>query len=266
MASRAEQKAAARAAREARLKAASRNQARNTRLIRLASLVGGVAIVIVVIVLAVGGGSGVTSYTPKQAQAIVNPLLRGIPQSGNVLGNPKAKITLTEFGDLVCPICRDFAVGGEHDTIAKEVREGKVKIVYRADETASGAFNNSEFVSGQVAARAAGLQNKEWNYVLLWYYEQKSEDTPYVTNHWIQNIALQIPGLDLTKWQADRNSAALAGQVKSDEQAMAALVAAKEIPSNATPTLVFAGSKGTAQPVQAPLTYSQLKTAYGIVS
>ncbi|HEY5389004.1 MAG TPA: thioredoxin domain-containing protein [Solirubrobacteraceae bacterium] len=266
MASRAEQKAAARAAREARLKAASKNQARNTRLIRLASLVGGVAIVIVVIVLAVGGGSGTTTYTNKQAQAIVNPLLHGIPQNGNTLGNPHAKITLTEFGDLVCPVCREFALAGEHDTIAKEVREGKVKIVYRADETASGAFNHSEFVPGQVGALAAGLQHKEWNYILLWYYEQKDESTPYVTNHWIQNIALQIPGLNLTKWQADRNSTALAAQVKSDEQAMAAMVAAKEIPSNATPTLVFTGSKGTAQPVQAPLTYSQLNTGYGIVS
>ncbi|HEX4036088.1 MAG TPA: thioredoxin domain-containing protein [Solirubrobacteraceae bacterium] len=266
MASRAEQKAAARAAREARLKAASKNQARNTRLLRLASVAGGVAIVIVVIILAVGGGSGSTTYTNKQAKAIVNHLLKGIPQSGNTLGNPKAKITLTEYGDLVCPICRDFAIGGEHDTIAKEVRAGKVKIVYRADETASGAFNHKEFVPGQVAALAAGLQHKEWNYILLWYYEQKSEDTAYVTNHWIQGIALQIPGLDLTKWQSDRNSSALASRVKSDEQAMAALVAAKEIPSNATPTLVFSGSKGTAQPVQAPLTYSQLKTAYGIVS
>ena len=264
MASRAEQKAAARAAREARLKAASQVQARNTRLLRLASLVGVVAVVIVVIVLAVGGGSG--TYTPKQAKTIVGKLLAGIPQNGNVLGNPNAPITLTEYGDLVCPICRDFALAGEDQTIRNEVRQGKVKLVFAAMETASSFANGGEFVAGQVAARAAGVQHKEWNYILVWYYLQKSEDAAYVTNSWIQHIALQIPGLDLTKWQADRSSRTLGNEVQADLQAGQQMVASKEIPAPETPTLIFKGPKGTAPPVQAALDYPTLKTGYKLVT
>ncbi|HEY7966157.1 MAG TPA: thioredoxin domain-containing protein [Solirubrobacteraceae bacterium] len=266
MASRAEQKAAARAAREARLKAASQVQARNTRLIRLATLVGAVALVIVVIIVAVGGGSGVKSYTPKQAQAIVSSLLAGIPQNGNVLGNPNAPITLTEYGDLVCPICRDFALAGEDQAIRHEVRQGKVKLVYSAMETASASFNGGQFAAGQVAARAAGVQHKEWNYILLWYYEQKSETTPYVTNSWIQNIALQIPGLNLAKWQADRSNSTLGNEVQADQQAVQQMVVSKQIPQPETPTLIFKGPKGTLQPIQSVLDYTTLKKAFKLVT
>ena len=33
-----------------------------------------------------------------------------IPQHANVLGSPSAPVTLVEYGDLQCPICRSFAV------------------------------------------------------------------------------------------------------------------------------------------------------------
>ena len=40
----------------------------------------------------------------------------GIPQSGNALGNPTAPVTLEYFGDLECPICREFTLGAlPHD-------------------------------------------------------------------------------------------------------------------------------------------------------
>ena len=35
-------------------------------------------------------------------------MLKGIPQHGTTLGNPKAPVTFTEYGDLQCPICKDF--------------------------------------------------------------------------------------------------------------------------------------------------------------
>jgi protein-disulfide isomerase len=34
--------------------------------------------------------------------------LKGIPQDGLTLGSPKAPVTLTEYVDLQCPICREF--------------------------------------------------------------------------------------------------------------------------------------------------------------
>jgi protein-disulfide isomerase len=265
MASRAEQKAAARAAREARQRASSAAQARRTRMMWLAGLVAAVAVVVVVIAVAAGGNA--KPVAAKTAAAKVAALLKGIPQSANVqggiqLGNPKAPITLTEYGDLVCPICQEFAVGPEEELIAKEVRAGKVQIVYKADETASQAANNGEFVAGQVAARAAGLQKLGWNYILLWYEEQQSEDVPYVTASFLSGLAKQIPALNMAKWQTQLQNPNLAGDVTVDGQGMNQLVSSNAVSGNATPTLLIKGPKGSVPAVQAAVPYSSLEVAF----
>ena len=260
MASRAEQKAAARARREAQQRASSVAQARRMRMIWLGGVVAAVALVIVVIVVAVGGGT--KTLTIKQAEAKVTSLLRGIPQSGNTLGKASAPITLTEYGDLVCPICQEFALTTEQNLISGPVRAGKVKIKYLAAETASGDANAGEFLSGQVAALAAGNQHLAWNYILLWYYEQQSEDTPYVNEAFIQRLAQHVPGLDLTKWQADRGDQTLTNQVKADLAAMEGLVKQKLVPEYATPTLIFSDDKSgqSSAPFQGVPTFGSMQT------
>ncbi len=73
-------------------------------------------VIIVVIVLATsGGGKGGSQAggtgSKEATVATVSSLISGIPQSGNVLGNPNAPVTLQYFGDLECPICREFTLG-----------------------------------------------------------------------------------------------------------------------------------------------------------
>ena len=87
-----------------------------------------------------------------------------------------------------------------------------------------------------------------------------------MTNNWIQSIALLVPGLNLTKWQADRSNSTITGEVAADAQSVKDMIASKEIPEAETPTLIFAGPKGTAPPVQAELPYSSLKSGFKIVS
>jgi protein-disulfide isomerase len=252
MASRAEQKAAARAAREAAHRDLNAAQARRMRLIWLGGLVAAAALAIVIVVVA--SSSSKTSVGAKPAKAAVIPLLKGIPQSGNTLGNPAAPVTVTEFGDLVCPVCQEFALGAEQQLIATDVRAGRVKLVYRGLETASSTANAGEYTASQIAARAAGLQNLEWDYILLWYHEQGSETVPYVTDGYMQNLAQQVPGLNLTSWQTARNSQALAAAVTADTQA-----------ANAqsfiyTPSLTLTGPKGTAAPIIGGATYAQVES------
>lgn len=65
-------------------------------------------------------------------------LLAGIPQAGSRLGNAKAPVTLTLYGDLECPLCRDFVLGkGFEKFVVRYVRTGKVKVIYRGFRTAS---------------------------------------------------------------------------------------------------------------------------------
>ncbi len=133
----------------------------------------------------------------KTAAGTVDSLLKGIPQHGNTLGNPQAPVTFTEYGDLECPICKEFSEGAESQLIANEVRSGKVKLVYKSFETATGNGPNADQWSNQQsAAYAAGAQSKAWNYILLFYRDQGAEGTSYVNPAYLTGLAKQIPGLD----------------------------------------------------------------------
>ena len=98
----------------------------------------------------------VSKSAKASAIATVDSTLAGIPQSGNVLGNPNAPVTITEYGDLVCPTCAAFA----HRRPSRRsspalVKTGKAKLVYRAFETAS-AYANAEPVRQHAGRRARG--------------------------------------------------------------------------------------------------------------
>ena len=77
------------------------------------------------------------------------------------------------------------------ELVAKDVRAGKVKIVYRAFETAT--RDPQTFQAQQVAALAAGKQNHFWDYVELFYRQQGAEGTGYVTESYLSGLAKQVP-------------------------------------------------------------------------
>ncbi|MHB1571173.1 MAG: DsbA family protein, partial [Solirubrobacteraceae bacterium] len=229
-------------------------------------LVAAAAVIVALIAINSSGGSGTatvpkpTSAKAKQAVAAVDTLLKGIPQQGTTLGSPNAKVTVTEYGDLVCPICKDFALGSESQLISNDVRSGKVKIVYKALETASGTANNSMFVPSQVAARAAGEQKLGWYYIELFYHEQGDETTSYVTKPYLEGLAEQVPGLNYSQWSGSLSSSTLANQVKADEQAAASAG------YNSTPTIIVSGPKAQAPAIVGDTTYSSLESAIKSVS
>jgi protein-disulfide isomerase len=260
MASRTKQKEEARARRLAEEQARAEKGRRDRRL----RLVGGVVLIaaaIVAVAIAVSSGGGSKSVNPnssagKQAASTVNSLLAGIPQSGMTLGSPSAKVTLTEFGDLECPVCQSLALGAENQLIQNEVRTGKAKLVFRSLETASQSSPiPNAFQSQQVAAYAAGLQDRGWYYVELFYHQQGQEGTGYATESYLDNIAKQIPGLNYSKWLADRKNPSLLAQLQADQ------AAASAHGYNSTPTVVATGPKGSGQPIVGPQDYSVYQQA-----
>ncbi len=267
MASRTKQKEEARARRLAEERARAEKSRRDRRL----RMIGGVvvlAIAIAAVLVAVSSGSGTnnlekglatTAHQRNATVATVDNLLTGVPQSGATLGNPNAPVTMDYYGDLECPICQEFTLqGGLSQLIANEVRQGKVKIVYKAFETATRDPN--VFKDQQVAALAAGEQSKFWNYAELFYHEQGQEDTGYVTESYLDNLARQTTGLDLVKWESDRNNPALTTQVINDVNQ------GNSIGVTGTPTLVFIGPKGKAAAPESVPTYSQLQDVIKQVS
>jgi protein-disulfide isomerase len=146
---------------------------------------------------------------------------------------------VTEFGDLECPVCKDFALGGENQLIANDVRSGKVQLIYKSLCTATcNGPNQSWFPAQQAAAIAAGLQARAWYYIELFYHEQQDETSAYVNDNFLNALAKQVQGLNYAKWASDRTSSTLTAQVTADQQQAAAQG------YNATPTLIVQGPKG----------------------
>jgi len=210
----------ARAERKAAEQAAVTDAARRRRLTQLGGAVTVVVVAIVVILLATGGGgsSKVAPASPKAKSevAAVSNLLAGTTQNGNVLGKPSATATMQYFGDLECPICRDFTLGALPSIIQKWVKSGKLKIEYRSLETAT--REPETFRTQQVAMLAAGKQNKAWDFLELFYHEQGEEGSGYVTESYLQGLAKQVPGLNLAKWTTDRGDQSLVAQLATDTQ------------------------------------------------
>jgi protein-disulfide isomerase len=211
----------ARAQRKALEESEAASAKRRTRLTQLGIIGAIVVVIVVVIVVATSGGSKSGLPTSKHEEnstvAEVSKLVGGIPQSGNALGSPTAPVTLQYFGDLECPICKEFTLGALPPVIGKLVRSGKLRIEYHSLETAT--REPEVFKDQQVAAYAAGKQNKAWNYIETFYHEQGEEDSGYVTEQYLDGIASQVPGLDVAKWHEDRGDPNLSNEVETDKQA-----------------------------------------------
>ncbi len=236
-----ERREQARAQRKAMEEAAAASAVRRTRLTQLGIVASVVVVAIVVVLIATGGGSKKGIPTKHEQNSVVHEisaLVGGIPQKGNVLGSPTAPLSLQYFGDLECPICQKFTDGALPTVIAKWVRTGKLRIEYRSLETAT--REPEVFKSQQVAALAAGKQNKMWNFVETFYHEQGEEGSGYVTEKYLQGIASQVPGLNLAQWTTDRGDPTLANQVTvTDAQA------ASNAGFNGTPSFLIGHSGGS---------------------
>jgi protein-disulfide isomerase len=192
---------------------------RRRRLSLLGAITVVVLVAVVVIALATGGGGsssppGSGSSAARTIKSEVNALLTGIPQRANVLGSPSAPVTIEYFGDLECSACQAFTLDSLPTLISKWVRTGKVRIEYRSLETAT--RNPEVFKLQQVAALAAGAQNRMWNFIETFYHEQGEEGSGYVNEAFLQGIARQVPGLNLSTWTDDRSNTTYSKKVEED--------------------------------------------------
>jgi hypothetical protein len=150
----------------------------------------------------------------------VNALLAGIPQDGQTLGAPTAPVTLRLFAELEDYSSHGWFMEYLPAIIRELVRTNIVKIEYRAFKT--NTYRSETFVKQQAAALAAGTQDKLWNYVYTLYYEQRAEYTSYVTEGYLDNIARQVPALNIPRWNRERNADSRVEQVvDEDHQARA---------------------------------------------
>jgi protein-disulfide isomerase len=240
LASRKEQREEARRQREEREADERQKERRKRRLWQVGAALA-VALVVVVIAIAVSSSSGGdTKVTPKEGKKTTT-LFTGIAQNNVTLGNAQAKVTLYEFADLQCPFCKEFTVGGQSgpavfpQIVNKYVKPGKVKMVFR-----NLTFIGPDSVTAARAASAAGAQNKLWDFADLFYQNQGTENTGYVTDKFIENIATNI-GADPAKLKADQSAPFVEQQLgEAQDQA-------QQFGINSTPSFLLQVGNGKPQ-------------------
>jgi protein-disulfide isomerase len=210
-----ERRDAARRERIEREAAAAAAATRRRRLTMLGAVVGAAAIVVAVLIAVSASGSGKKTSTAASSGPVAGArestaMLSGIPQKGNVLGDPKAPVRVIEFADLQCPFCRDYTLNTLPRLVRDYVRPGKVRMAFQ-----SLAFIGDDSVRAARVAEAAAQQNKLWNVVDTTYFNQGKENSGWASDALLKRIAGAVPGLDADRAFAARDSAAVTNALKS---------------------------------------------------
>jgi protein-disulfide isomerase len=203
--SRKEQKEQARQAREAKEQELAAAAARKRRL----SIIGGViglALLAVIVVIAVSASSTKNGKSSSADAKEVNARFAGIPQKFDTLGEPGAKATIVEYADLKCPFCADWARDSLPTVVDELVRTGKAKLVFRPLTLIDDNTGLTDSINAAKYAGAVGLQNKMFQYIDLFYLNQKAENEVYATETFLKNIGAQVDGLNVDEaWDNREN-------------------------------------------------------------
>lgn len=187
----------------------AREEERRQRLVKLASAaaflaLAAVAVLIVVSQSQTSGGDAGNIVDAK----LVDEQLAGIPQKGMTLGEPGAKVTLVEFGDLQCSVCKGYSEEILPEVIENQVRSGEAKLDFR-----NYTIIGPQSTPAGAAAIAAGEQGRGWSFVELFYRNQGAEDSGYVTDAFLTAIAKAAGVADIARWNRDRKSERVLDQV-----------------------------------------------------
>lgn len=177
---------------EAQAKGGDRRQ-NMTKIIGVAAFLGVLAIAVVAYISLTGNDE------PTKASSDVDQLLADIPQSGDLLGDPDAPVTLVEFADLQCPACQQASEEIIPDVISGPVRSGKANYEFN-----NWAILGPDSVTAAKAALAAQEQNRLQQFVENFYANQGIEGTGYVTDDFLRDIAEKAGIPDIDKWEAAR--------------------------------------------------------------
>jgi protein-disulfide isomerase len=107
-------------------------------------------------------------------------------------------VTVYEFADLQCPYCADASRDVLPSVVREYVRTGRIRLDFRPLE-----FLGPDSDRGARAVLAAGRQNLGWNLLEALYAQQGAENSGWLSEGALREIAGGIPGLDVDRMIAD---------------------------------------------------------------
>jgi protein-disulfide isomerase len=135
-------------------------------------------------------------------------LFGGVPQEGARLGSEDAPVTVQVFDDVQSSKCREGFLATIPALTEKYARPGSVKFLYRH-------YSNSEneIEYGSYGAEAAAEQGYGWQYIFLFFVNQKEADRFGVTEaenrrsglreNFLDSVAGGVEELNDPEWEED---------------------------------------------------------------
>lgn len=145
--------------------------------------------------------------------AAVNDFFAGYPQNAAVIGDPQAPVEMVEYSDLQCAACRRHMEEALPPVLENQVRRGAAKIDFRFMVEVGEQSNPAG-----AAAYAASLQGRGWNYIGIFFRNQKKENSGYAADDEFLEAVAEAAGVkDLDKWNADRENSTTWVQENTEE-------------------------------------------------
>jgi protein-disulfide isomerase len=169
---------------------------------------GAAALVVLALIgasLLLRGGDSEETTTGAQPSTSLD----GIPQDRALLGSPDATVTMIQFEDLQCPVCKAYQEEGFPGIVEEYVRPGTVKLRF-----VGMAFIGADSEKALQYVLAAGEQGKLWQMTDALYANQGDENSGWVTDELLEDLSGQL-GLDWDKLQEDAAGAAVQQQAAS---------------------------------------------------
>lgn len=171
-----------------------------------------IAIFLIVIVVAVIGAAFVSSKISPAQSSFNATNTSAITSTDHGKGNAAAKVTVIEYGDFQCPAC------GQYEPIMQQLeKEYSDRVLFVFRHFPLYQVHQNAMISSQ-ATEAAAQQGKFWEMHDILYAKQSewsNTATDAVVSKNFDGYAKNL-GLDVSKFDADINSAAVKARVQKD--------------------------------------------------
>lgn len=220
-------------------------EGKNSSYLLPASIIVAAILISGSIIYLVGASKTGTGNTGNYT-ASVSDALKKETSNDVILGDPKAPVTVIEYGDYQCPYCGRFFETTEQSIRQTYIASGKVKMVFRDFQ-----FLGAESTLAGEAAACAKEQGKFWAYHDA-IYQAEIKDGKEGNGNLNRSLFLQLAqnaGLDVNKFTSCYDSSKYEDAVKKATEDAASLGI------NSTPTLFVNG-----QIVKGALPFGQFQT------
>jgi protein-disulfide isomerase len=225
--------------RQARLEAeqAAAGEERRKKLFAVigATVLAAVVVVVALIVINQSEDEGGGDESSIEAGIPVIAALDALDQKGLAVGNSNAKVTISEFGDLQCPACKQFSETVVPELVAKDgpVGAGEAQLEFEQF-----VIIGPESVDAAKAALASSEQGRYWQFIEIFYANQGIENSGYVTDEFLTGVAEAAGVEDIDAWNESRADPKWDGVIAEAESA------AVEAGFTGTPSVLVRGPGG----------------------